>query len=158
LREFLEDLSSPLPYAPPLFLSSSWLRSHVWSCASELEDTPHTGHRRAVGSLVQRFLLPLLCWTGSGRSHGAPYVCEYYEVIALVLLRWHHGAVALCGCCHTGIMVPWHRSIVTSRSSRPLGRLCHLHRQRLCGSIIPAFSLVGYRSESLLIVIALLDR
>jgi hypothetical protein len=36
LREFLEELSSPLSYAGPLFLSSSWLCSHVWSCASEL--------------------------------------------------------------------------------------------------------------------------
>jgi hypothetical protein len=29
LREFLEELSSPLPYAPPLFLSSLWLPDAV---------------------------------------------------------------------------------------------------------------------------------
>jgi hypothetical protein len=60
LREFQEELSSPLPYAPPLFLSSSWLNSHAWSCASELKETPHTGRHRAIGFLVQILLLPLL--------------------------------------------------------------------------------------------------
>jgi hypothetical protein len=55
--------------------------SHVWSRASELEDTPHTGRRQAARLLVQILLLLLLCWTGSGRSHGALYVCEYYEVL-----------------------------------------------------------------------------
>jgi hypothetical protein len=102
LREFLEELSSPLPYAPSLFLFSSWLSSHVWSCARELEETPHTGCCRATGSPVQILLLPLLYWIGSGRSHSAPYVCDYYEVLhvrhyvgASVLSHWHHGVVAL---------------------------------------------------------------
>jgi hypothetical protein len=102
LREFLEVLSSPLPYAPPLFLSSSWLRSHVWSGASELEYTPHTGRYQAAGLAVQILILPLLCWTGSGRSHGVLYVCECYEVLhvhhyvmMIVLSHWHHGAMAL---------------------------------------------------------------
>jgi hypothetical protein len=81
LREFIEELSSLLPYASRLFLSSLWLSSHVWSHASELEDTPHIGRRQVAGLPVQSLLLSVLCWIGSGRSHGEPYMCEYYEVL-----------------------------------------------------------------------------
>jgi hypothetical protein len=52
--------------------------------------------------------------------------------------------------CGTGVVAP--------RSSRPWGRQCHLHRQRLCGSVIPTFGLRGYVSDSLLIVTTLLDK
>jgi hypothetical protein len=92
LREFLEELSSTLPYAPPLFLSSSWLCSHIWSFDTESEDTPHIGRRQATELLVQILLLPLLCWTGTGRSHSASYVCEYYEVLHV---RHYVGALVL---------------------------------------------------------------
>jgi hypothetical protein len=59
-------------------------------------------HDKAARILVQILLLPLLCWTGSGRSHGALYVCEYYEVLHMrhyvgtsMLSHWRHGAVTL---------------------------------------------------------------
>jgi hypothetical protein len=61
------------------------------------------------------------------------------------------GTKSLCRCCRTGV--------VESRSSQPWGRLHHLYRQCLCGSIIPAFGLRGYISESMLIItMLLLDR
>jgi hypothetical protein len=52
LREFLEELSSPLPYAPPPFLSSSWHRSHVWRCANELEE--NSTYRTLSGCRISR--------------------------------------------------------------------------------------------------------
>jgi hypothetical protein len=43
--------------------------------------------------------------SGYGRSHHAPYVCKYYEVLhmqhyvgAPVLLHWRYGTVAPCRC------------------------------------------------------------
>jgi hypothetical protein len=99
LREFLEELSSPLPYAPPLFLSSSWLSSHVWSCASELEETPHTGRHRAPGFLVQILLLPLLCWTGV-RTTSIHRMCVIPQRCCTC------GTMSLRRHCRTGIVVP----------------------------------------------------
>jgi hypothetical protein len=91
--------------APMCHLSSSWPHSHVMSCASELEDTPHTGRRQAAKFLVQILLLPLLCWTGSERSHVALHMYKYHEVLyvqhyvgAPVLSHWRHGAVAPWRC------------------------------------------------------------
>jgi hypothetical protein len=102
LREFLKELSSPLPYAPPPFLSSTWLRTHVWSYASELEE--NSTYRTLSGCQISSPNISssaaLMDWTR--RSHGAPCVCEYYEVLhvwyyvgAPVLLHWQHGTVAL---------------------------------------------------------------
>jgi hypothetical protein len=58
------------------------------------------------------------------------------------------GTQLLYRCCHTGV--------VSSRSSWPWGWPRRLHRQHLCGSIIPVFGLQGYLTKSLLIVTALL--
>jgi hypothetical protein len=48
---------------PSLFLFSSWHGYLIRNYASELEETPRAGCRRAAGFLVQIHLLPLPCWT-----------------------------------------------------------------------------------------------
>jgi hypothetical protein len=35
-------------FIPSFFLSSSWLGSHVWNCASELKEAPRAGRCRAA--------------------------------------------------------------------------------------------------------------
>jgi hypothetical protein len=129
LREFLEELSSPLPYAPPLFLSSLWLSSHVWSRASELEGTPHTGRHQVARLPVQTLLLLLLCWTGSRRSHGETCMCEYYRVlhvrhyvVAPVPSHWRHGAKAPR---HCGVKFFTTSRFATSASSSTPVRGCN---------------------------------
>jgi hypothetical protein len=59
------------------------------SCKNSGSDSNRSTSATSVGS-------------GSGRSHGASYVCKYYEVLhvryyvgAPVLSHWHRGAVAL---------------------------------------------------------------
>jgi hypothetical protein len=48
---------------------------------------------------------------------------------------------------------------MTSRSSRPWGRLHRLHHQHLCGGIIPAFGLEGTSPNlQLIVTILLIDR
>jgi hypothetical protein len=61
---------------------------------------------------------------------------------------WTCYTKSLRRCCRTGV--------VASRSSRPWGQLHRLHRQCLCGSIIPAIGLWGYVSDLQLIVTTLL--
>jgi hypothetical protein len=58
---------------PSLFLSSSWLGSLVWNCASELDETPCAGRRHAAGFLVQ-IHLPLLYWTRA-RTTSIHHTC-----------------------------------------------------------------------------------
>jgi hypothetical protein len=121
LREFLEEISSPLPYAPPLFLfpTSSSPLFGVVPASSRILLIPNAV--RQPDSPVQILLLPLHWWTGSGRSHGAPYVWEYYDV-----LHVRHYVVAPVS-SHRRHGVRRH-GIDTSSSSWPWGRLRRLHQ------------------------------
>jgi hypothetical protein len=84
-----------------------------------------------IPDLIQTDLLPQSRLDQrSGGHHHSPYVYKYYEVLPLVALSR----------CVSVVAISW--------STRPWGRLCRLHHQRLCGSIISVFSLQGYVTES----------
>jgi hypothetical protein len=99
LRELLEELSYPLPYAPPLFLSSSWLSSHISICASELEETPHNGRCCAAGFPVQILLLHCSTELEPGR--------RLYAVRVRVLRGT--ACAALCRCTGVVTLASWRR-------------------------------------------------
>jgi hypothetical protein len=107
------------PQAPWLIhpiLSSSPLRSssHIWSRARELEETPHAGRHRAAGFPIRVLLLPLLRWTGA-------------RTMSIHRMRVILRRRCTCGACL--------RQAVQLQDLE-VG-FVGLHRQRLCGNVIP---------------------
>jgi hypothetical protein len=74
-----------------------------------------------------------------------------------VIVHYMYTSTTRCYTCGTRSLRQYFRtSVMASRSSWPWGRLRRLHRQHLCGSVIPMFGLQGYVSKSLLIITTLL--
>jgi hypothetical protein len=88
-----------------IFLSSSWLGSHIWSCVSGLKETSCMGRCRATRFPVWIHLLLLLCWIGA-RMTSIHCMC-------VIPRRCRScGTMSLRRCCCTGVVAPWHRGAV----------------------------------------------
>jgi hypothetical protein len=168
LSEFLEELSSPLPYAPPLFSLAQLPR--LESCQRvRWYSTYHTMSGCRTFSPNTSSSAALLDWIrkeswwskhfffhcsagldpkGVMVSHTCVSTMRYYTC----------GTMSLRRCYRTCVVAPGRRGVVASSSSWPWGRLHRLHHQRMCGGVIPAFGLRGYVPKSLLIVTVLLDK
>jgi hypothetical protein len=129
-----EHLSPSLPCASsPLSLSCGSSKGCV---GANINSTTARRRATAILDLIQTDLLVQSQLDQRSRRSSSFTVC--------VWVLW---GAATCGtkslrqCCRTGV--------VASGSTRPWGRLRWLHHQRLCGSVVPAFGLRGYVTESL---------
>ena len=87
---YKEEEGSPLlihsfiPSHLSLSLPHVWFRN-IGTCIRGLSSPPYA-RRRAAGSSVQIFLLPLLRWTGARGTSSTPDVCRTAEVLPVVAL------------------------------------------------------------------------
>jgi hypothetical protein len=150
LREFLEELSSPL--CATSLLSSFWLSSHIWSRASDFR-----------GNSTYRTLLRYRIPSPNTSSAALlDWIRKESWCVVRVRVLWRTACVALYHCAgvvalaswHRGTMAFWRRVLHNLEVDYVTSSSTHVG----AGGVIPAIGLWGYISESLSIITALLDR